>query len=122
MPRIVACGVVVGFPLLTALALQHVTSAHTIVFLGLLPLSTAAFAVLRGGERPRPAQEKQAAPLQMQHLEQVIDWLESEVNTAQANADQPGLLRARRDAALILLGFWRGRGDCALRRWRNFAV
>jgi len=52
---IVASGVVVGFPLLTALALQHVTSAHTIVFLGLLPLSTAAFAVLRGGERPRPA-------------------------------------------------------------------
>jgi len=52
---LVATGVVVGFPLLTALALQHVTSAHTIVFLGLLPLSTAAFAVVRGGERPRPA-------------------------------------------------------------------
>lgn len=48
-----ASGVVVGFPLLTALALQYVTSAHSIVFLGLLPLSTAIFAVLRGGERPR---------------------------------------------------------------------
>ncbi len=52
---IVALGVVVGFPLLTALALQHVTSAHSIVFLGLLPLATAIFGVLRGGERPRPA-------------------------------------------------------------------
>jgi drug/metabolite transporter (DMT)-like permease len=52
---IVALGVVVGFPLLTALALQHVTSAHSIVFIGLLPLATAIFAVLRGGERPRPA-------------------------------------------------------------------
>ncbi|MBF0677115.1 DMT family transporter [Pseudomonas sp.] len=51
---IVAMGVVVGFPLLTALALQYVTSAHSIVFLGLLPLATAAFGVLRGGERPRP--------------------------------------------------------------------
>jgi drug/metabolite transporter (DMT)-like permease len=50
---IVAVGVVVGFPLLTAMALQHVTSAHSIVFIGLLPLATAAFAVLRGGERPR---------------------------------------------------------------------
>ncbi|VWC76639.1 putative drug/metabolite transporter superfamily protein [Burkholderia lata] len=50
-----AFGVVVGFPLLTALALKHVTSAHSIVFLGLLPLCTAVFAVLRGGERPRPA-------------------------------------------------------------------
>jgi drug/metabolite transporter (DMT)-like permease len=52
---IVALGVVVGFPLLTALALQHVTSAHSIVFIGLLPLATAIFGVLRGGERPRPA-------------------------------------------------------------------
>jgi len=52
---IVALGVVVGFPLLTALALQHVTSAHSIVFIGLLPLSTAIFAVIRGGERPKPA-------------------------------------------------------------------
>jgi drug/metabolite transporter (DMT)-like permease len=51
---IVALGVVLGFPLLTALALQHVTSAHSIVFVGLLPLATAIFAVLRGGERPRP--------------------------------------------------------------------
>ena len=52
---IVALGVVVGFPLLTALALQHITSAHSIVFIGLLPLSTAIFGVVRGGERPKPA-------------------------------------------------------------------
>jgi drug/metabolite transporter (DMT)-like permease len=51
---IVAMGVVVGFPLLTALALQHVTSAHSIVFLGMLPLTTAIFGVMRGGEHPRP--------------------------------------------------------------------
>jgi len=52
---VVALGVVVGFPLLTALALQHITSAHSIVFIGLLPLATAIFGVLRGGERPKPA-------------------------------------------------------------------
>ncbi|WP_223484800.1 DMT family transporter [Stenotrophomonas indicatrix] len=52
---LVSLGVVVGFPLLTALALRHASSAHTIVFLGLLPLSTAVFGVLRGGDRPRPA-------------------------------------------------------------------
>jgi drug/metabolite transporter (DMT)-like permease len=52
---IVALGVVIGFPLLTALALQHVSSAHSIVFIGLLPMSTALFAVIRGGERPRKA-------------------------------------------------------------------
>jgi drug/metabolite transporter (DMT)-like permease len=52
---VVSLGVVVGFPLLTALALQHVTSAHSIVFIGLLPLATAIFGVIRGGERPKPA-------------------------------------------------------------------
>ncbi len=49
-----ALGVVLDFPLLTALVLQYVTSAHSIVFVGLLPLATAIFGVLRGGERPRP--------------------------------------------------------------------
>jgi drug/metabolite transporter (DMT)-like permease len=51
---VVALGVVVGFPLLTAAALRHVTSAHSVVFIGLLPMATAIFGVLRGGERPRP--------------------------------------------------------------------
>lgn len=52
---VVALGVVVGFPLLTAMALRHVTSAHSMVFIGLLPLATATFGVVLGGERPRPA-------------------------------------------------------------------
>ncbi|WP_233868050.1 DMT family transporter [Paraburkholderia adhaesiva] len=52
---VVALGVVVGFPLLTALALRHVSSAHAIVFIGLLPLATAIFGVMRAGERPQPA-------------------------------------------------------------------
>jgi drug/metabolite transporter (DMT)-like permease len=52
---VVAGGVVVGFPLLTAMALQHVTSARSILFIALLPLTTAIFGVVRGGERPRPA-------------------------------------------------------------------
>ncbi|CAO3453701.1 Permease of the drug/metabolite transporter (DMT) superfamily [Azospirillum largimobile] len=52
---VVALGVVVGFPLLTALALQQITSAQSIVFIGLLPLATALFGVLRSRERPKPA-------------------------------------------------------------------
>lgn len=51
---VIALGVVVGFPLLTAFALQHITSAQSLVFIGLLPLSTAVFGVLRGAERPKP--------------------------------------------------------------------
>lgn len=52
---IVALGVVVGFPLLTALALRHVGAAHAAVFVGLLPLATALFGALRAGERPSRA-------------------------------------------------------------------
>lgn len=49
---VVLCGVVVGFPLLTALALQHVSAGHALVFMGLLPVLTALFGVWRGAERP----------------------------------------------------------------------
>lgn len=52
---IVAVGVVIGFPLLTSLALQHIPAARCIVFVGLLPLATAICGVIRGGERPRAA-------------------------------------------------------------------
>lgn len=52
---LVATGAVAGFPLLTALALQQITAVHSIVFIGLLPLATALFGVLRAGERPKPA-------------------------------------------------------------------
>lgn len=52
---IVALGVVVGYPLLSSLALRHITSAHAMVFTGLLPLCTAVWGVMLNGERPRPA-------------------------------------------------------------------
>jgi len=45
--------VVVGFPLLIALALRHVSSAHATVFVGLLPVVTVIFSVLRGDKNPR---------------------------------------------------------------------
>jgi drug/metabolite transporter (DMT)-like permease len=51
---VVAFGVVLGFPLFSALALRFVPSSHAIPFIGLLPLSTAGFAVLIGQDRPRP--------------------------------------------------------------------
>ena len=49
---VVAGGVVFGFPVFTTLALQTSGPAHGAVIIALLPAATAAFAVLRGGERP----------------------------------------------------------------------
>lgn len=49
---LVAAGVVVGFPLFSALALHHLTAAHSAVIVGMLRTATAVLSVLRGGERP----------------------------------------------------------------------
>ncbi|OYP20489.1 EamA/RhaT family transporter [Streptomyces sp. FBKL.4005] len=49
---VVAAGVVLGFPMLTTLALQTSTTAHAAVVVGLLPLTTAVFSALRTGARP----------------------------------------------------------------------
>ncbi|KUL34903.1 hypothetical protein ADL22_29205 [Streptomyces sp. NRRL F-4489] len=52
---VVAGGVVLGFPLLTTLALKTSTTSHAAVVVGLLPLATAAGSVLRTGARPSRA-------------------------------------------------------------------
>ena len=49
---VIAFGVVVAFPLFTALALRHVDATHGAVVIALLPAWTAVFAVLRAGESP----------------------------------------------------------------------
>ncbi|MFE2170961.1 DMT family transporter [Streptomyces sp. NPDC059447] len=49
---VVAAGVVVGFPMLTTLALRTSTTSHAAVVVGLLPLTTAALSALRTGARP----------------------------------------------------------------------
>ncbi|WP_306397454.1 DMT family transporter [Telluria beijingensis] len=52
---LVMLGVVVGFPLLSSMAMRHVPAAHGAVLAGLLPLATALYTALRGDERPSPA-------------------------------------------------------------------
>lgn len=49
---LVAIGVVLGFPLFTALALKQMSASYSIVFVGLLPLATAIFAILLGEKKP----------------------------------------------------------------------
>ena len=49
---IVAAGVIVGFPVLSAWALRYVPAAHGAVVIGLLPLATALTAAWLAHERP----------------------------------------------------------------------
>src|SRR4051794_13759166 len=51
---LVAGGAVIGFPLLTGLALVTSESQHGAVVVALLPAATALAAVARAGERPGP--------------------------------------------------------------------
>ena len=48
----VSLGCVLGFPWLTSLAMRSLPASHGAVLVGILPLATAVFAVLRGKERP----------------------------------------------------------------------
>jgi drug/metabolite transporter (DMT)-like permease len=47
-----AAGVVLGFPLLTSLAMRHVEAVHASVIVGILPLATAAVGALLHRQRP----------------------------------------------------------------------
>lgn len=49
---VVACGVVVGFPVLVSFALTTASASHAAVVIALLPAATAVLAVVRGHERP----------------------------------------------------------------------
>jgi drug/metabolite transporter (DMT)-like permease len=53
-PRLagVAAGVVLGFPLFSALALTRISATHSLVWTGLLPLATALSGAALAGERP----------------------------------------------------------------------
>ena len=49
---IVGLGCVLGFPLLSSIAMRSVPASHGAVLAGMLPLATALYAALRGYERP----------------------------------------------------------------------
>lgn len=49
---LVVAGCIVGFPLLTSLALRTLPASHGALLVGVLPLATALYAALRGYERP----------------------------------------------------------------------
>lgn len=74
--------------------------------------------VLKGIRELHPAREKQAAPLQLHQLEQLVAWLSAEAIRGEGIGDQGLVARCHRDRALVLLGFWRAfRSDelCRLR-------
>mgnify|MGYP001964858537 FL=1 len=68
--------------------------------------------VLRGILASHPAQEKQAKPLLLEHVEQVCISLDAAISQADHLGNRPHALRLKRNKALLLIGFWRGfRGD-----------
>jgi drug/metabolite transporter (DMT)-like permease len=51
----VVLGVIVGFPVCSSIGMATVPAAHGAIVVGVLPLATALFAALLGGERPSAA-------------------------------------------------------------------
>jgi drug/metabolite transporter (DMT)-like permease len=52
---LVALGCVIGFPWLTSVAMRSLPASHGAVLVGMMPLATAAYAALRGYEKPSGA-------------------------------------------------------------------
>lgn len=68
--------------------------------------------VLKGIRTLHPARQKQARPIQLEQVGQIVAWLENAATAAAQAGQRPAQLRHTRDRALLLLGFWRGfRGD-----------
>jgi len=64
--------------------------------------STLVRKVLKGIRELHPYPTKQAKPLQLESLAQIVAHLDQEI------LHSPHMLRCYRDKALLLLGFWRG--------------
>jgi len=68
--------------------------------------------VLKGIRTLHPAVEKQALPLQISQIEQIVNCLDNLILQARQSRSHATELRHTRDKALLLIGFWRGfRGD-----------
>ncbi len=52
---LVSLGVVIGFPLLSSIAMREASASHGAVVIGLLPFATVVAAAVLGGERPSRA-------------------------------------------------------------------
>ena len=71
---------------------------------------------LKGIRAVHNVQERRADPLQLRDLTVLDAWMANAIVAADACGDRAMALRARRDRALVLLGFWKGfRGDELLR-------
>lgn len=64
--------------------------------------------VLKGIAKVHQSQQKQALPLTYDHLKVMVARLEKDKMTAIAEQNHGEILRAHRDLALLLVGFWQG--------------
>lgn len=64
--------------------------------------------MLKGINALHPSRFVQAKPLALAKLEQIDQWLSNQIKDARINNNRALELKATRDRAIILLGFWRG--------------
>lgn len=68
--------------------------------------STLVSQVLKGIRAAHNTPEKQARPIEFALMEQVSNWLKSELE--RGDPSDPQYVRNARDQAMLLIGFWRG--------------
>ncbi|CAJ0884688.1 MULTISPECIES: site-specific integrase [Ralstonia] len=74
--------------------------------------------VLKGIQALHPVPERRAKPLQLAQLEQLVAWLDRQIEAASAAGNMRALQVHTRNKALALIGFWRGFRSDELSRLR----
>jgi len=72
--------------------------------------------VLKGIRELHPAKETRAKPIQIEQLQQVISFLDQQIQEAADNQDNAQRLICLRNKSFLLMGFWRGFRSDELRR------
>ncbi|MFT3931055.1 MAG: site-specific integrase [Spongiibacteraceae bacterium] len=63
---------------------------------------------LKGIQALHPEPIKRAKPFQLNQLDHLVAWLDQRIALASSAEQRPTRLKAARDKALVLIGFWRG--------------
>ncbi len=63
--------------------------------------------VLKGIGELHPKPQKQAKPLQLNQLERIVQWQDSQISQGALDNNHKQVIRHSRDKALLLMGFWR---------------
>ncbi len=72
--------------------------------------------VLKGIRELHPQKEERAKPIQIEQIQQIVSYLDQQIQSTRNSQDNTLRLQCLRNKAFVLIGFWRGFRSDELRR------